>query len=95
MKLDFNKNIVSIDGTETNQKMNILLASLLCNAQGVKEPVKFLGWAIKLQEGLILDLDKPDTDKLKEFINGSQNLTVLGMGRLLEVFEEKPVTREI
>lgn len=88
MKVNFNKPLLSLDGTESGELLNKLLSNILAqSSEGVSEPVKFFDWALKIYNDGELELDNTDAEHLKSFIKGHKQLTVFAKGRLLEVFE--------
>ncbi len=90
--MDFNKPIKSLNGqTVKNQNgTDVTLGSILADqlVSGSKgDAVKFYGWALKLHEGKELDIDKSDTQTLKDFITNNEQLTILAKAQLLEQFD--------
>ncbi len=83
--IDLNFKVKSLDGTELEYAGKLVANALVSQTKG--DAVKYLGWALKLYEGKSLDLDKSDTDNLKNFIKDNDNLTVLSKGQVLAVFE--------
>jgi hypothetical protein len=55
------------------------------NAEG--DALKYWGWATKLYQGEVLDLDASDVQTLKGFITTSKTLTVLLKGQVLLLFK--------
>jgi len=51
------------------------------------DALKYWGWATKMNAGEELDLDKSDTETLKNFIKESEGLTILTKAQALECFE--------
>ena len=90
--MNFNKPIKSLSGNvvkDQNGKevtLGGILAELLVNGNK-GDAIKFYGWALKLHEGKEIDLDKSDTQTLKEFITNNEQLTILSKAQLLEQFE--------
>lgn len=91
--LDFSKAVKGLDGEELkDEKGNaVTLGKMLGNqlAFGTKgDALKFFSWAQKAYNGEPLDLDKSDTQTLKDFISNNEQLTVLAKAQLLEVFKD-------
>jgi hypothetical protein len=93
MKLDFNFDLVGLDGEVVRdlkgQTANAgkLLANAL--AQGSKgDALKFWDWAINLNKGEILDLDSSDQETIKNFIKDSEGFTILAKAQLLQVLKK-------
>jgi hypothetical protein len=86
MKLNFNFNLVDLDGQEIdNANAGKLLANTLVQ-QTKGDALKFWEWALALNKGEIVDLDTSDQTTLKSFIKDSDSLSILGKGQLLQVF---------
>lgn len=90
--MDFNKPIKSLNGVSAKDQngKEITLGSILADqlVSGSKgDAVKFYGWALKLHEGLELELDKSDKQTLKDFITNNEQLTILAKAQLLELFD--------
>jgi hypothetical protein len=90
--MNFNKSITNLDGIAVvNQNgKEVTLGSILADqlVSGSKgDAVKFYGWALKLHEGKELDIDKSDTQTLKDFITNNEQLTILAKAQLLEQFD--------
>lgn len=89
--LDFNKPLLN----NKNEPMGkILLSDSLAQAlmnSSVKPPIdaKYFLWGMELGKTGILKVDDIDKKILSDFIDNSESLTVLGRGRLRQVFENK------
>jgi len=93
MKLDFNFDLVGLDGVavldHANQTVNAgkLLAQAIAN-QSKGDALKFWDWALALNKGEILDLDSSDQETIKNFIKDSEGFTILGKAQLLQVLKK-------
>jgi hypothetical protein len=90
--MDFNKPIKTLNGVEVKDQNgkqvtlgNLLADQLVGGSKG--DAVKLYGWALKLHEGTELELDKSDTQTLKDFITNNEQLTILAKAQLLEQFD--------
>lgn len=89
MKLNFNFNLVDLDGKEIeNGNVGKILANNLIN-QTKGDAVKYWEWALALNKGDILDLDTSDQETLKTFIKDSEILPVLTKAQSLAIFTKK------
>jgi hypothetical protein len=89
MKLNFNFNLVDLDGKEIeNGNLGKILANNLIN-QTKGDAVKYWEWALALNKGQVIDLDTSDQDTLKTFIKDSEVLPVLTKAQSLAVFSKK------
>jgi hypothetical protein len=88
MKLDFNFNLVDLDGNQIeNANAGKLLANTLVQ-QAKGDAVKYWEWALSLNKGEVIDLDSSDQETLKNFIKDSEALAVLAKGQLLQVLKK-------
>lgn len=71
----------------------ILSSHLVAGSKG--DPLKFFDWALKFNRGEVLEVDRSDYEKLKEFVTNSDTLTILAKGQILPLLEnDKPVDKE-
>jgi hypothetical protein len=85
--INFNKNLLDLDGKEIEKAHigKIIGNALVGATKG--DALKYWGWATKMNAGEELDLDKSDTETLKNFIKESEGLTILTKAQALECFE--------
>ena len=87
MKLNFNRSLQNLDGSEVeNSNMGKLLANVLSQAN-TGEPVKCWEMSLKLFKGDELEVDTTDKEMLEGVIKASQNLSNAGKAQLLLVFK--------
>lgn len=87
MKIDFNKNLIGLDGSQIEgAHMGKLVASTLASANK-GDALKFWTWATKFHEGEVVDLDPSDAETLKNFIKESEQLTILSKAQILAEFK--------
>lgn len=87
MKIDFNFQIKTLDNVDAGPASKNLAAHIAATSE-CTEPLKFYGWAQKLYDSGILDLDEADVDKLKLFIENHRTINVLGKGIFLGVIRD-------
>lgn len=94
--LNFKVPVLGADGQPGPSNLNDLFSGLLMNSP-IKGAVsaKYFYWALELVKSGVLTVDDPDIKTLKDFIEESDSLTVLGRGRLLEVFNPKPAMQAV
>lgn len=90
--MNFNKPMKGLNGQSVKDQngKEVTLGNVLANelVSGNKgDAVKFYGWALKLHEGKEIELDKSDTQTLKDFVTNNEQLTILAKAQLLEQFE--------
>jgi hypothetical protein len=88
MKLDFNFNLLDLDGKQIeNANAGKLLANTLVQ-QSKGDALKFWEWAVSINKGEILDLDSSDQETLKNFIKDSENFAIIAKAQLLQVIKK-------
>jgi hypothetical protein len=88
MKLDFNFNLVDLDGNQIeNANAGKLLANTLVQ-QSKGDALKYWEWALALNKGEVLDLDTSDQETLKNFIKDSENFAIIAKAQLLQVLKK-------
>jgi len=88
MKLNFNFNLVDLDGKEIdNANAGKLVANSLVQ-QSKGDALKFWEWALALNKGEELDLDSSDQETLKNFIKDSENFAIIAKAQLLQLFKK-------
>jgi hypothetical protein len=88
MKLDFNFNLVDLDGNHIeNANAGKLLANTLVQ-QTKGDAVKLWELALSLNKEQVIDLDSSDQEMVKNFIKDSESLAVIAKGQLLQVFKK-------
>lgn len=88
MKIDLNKSILDLDGKEIeNANMGKIVANFLVN-ESKGDPLKFWEWALKLNKGEVLDLDKSDQDTFKTLIKETEKLPIITKAQILEQLQK-------
>jgi hypothetical protein len=88
MKLNFNFNLLDLEGQEIeNANTGKLLAGALVQ-QSKGDAIKFWEMALKLNKGEVIDLDTSDQQLLKTFIKENESLTILAKGQMFQVFQK-------
>lgn len=91
--LDFNQTLKGLDGQSVKDEKGseIKLGHLLGNQLAFTnkgDALKLFSWAQKVYNGEALDLDKSDTQTLKDFITNNEQMTILAKAQLLDVFKD-------
>lgn len=94
MKLNFNVSVTGLDGRPIEDQFgrNIIAGKVLANAlvmQPQGEVAKLFDWAIALHRGEIVDLDRADQNKVREFIESSNQIVILVKHCLLSIMDGK------
>lgn len=95
-KIDLNFTLKNLDGKDLepandNNLVNagkIIANNLVSTPKG--DPLKHYDWAIKLNIGKALELDRADADYLKDFIKTHPGISILVKAQVLERFVEVP-----
>jgi len=89
MKLNFNFNLVNLDGEELKDANagKVLANALIQQTKG--DAVKIWEIALSLNKGDIVDLDSSDQELIKNFIKETDTLNVIAKGQLLPVFNKE------
>lgn len=84
MKIDLNKNVKELDGSEIpNANMGKIIAQTLIQ-QHEGDPLKYWFWANKLYNGEVLDLDKSDKEVFMKFVKNTTALPIITKAQILE-----------
>lgn len=88
MKIDFNFNLLDLDGNPIeNANVGKLIANVLVQ-QSKGDPLKFWDWALSLNKGEILDLDSSDQETLKNFIKENEQITIIAKAQILKALKK-------
>ena len=88
MKLNFNFNLVDLDGKEIdNANAGKLIANSLVQ-QSKGDALKFWEWALSLNKGTVLDLDTSDQGTFKSFIKDHEYLPILTKAQILHKLQK-------
>lgn len=87
MKIDLNKNVIDLDGKDIeNANMGKIVANFLVN-ESKGDALKFWDWALKLNKGEVLDLDKSDQETFKSLIKETEKLPIITKAQILEALQ--------
>lgn len=88
MKLNFNFNLVDLDGKEIDNANagKVIANSLVQQSKG--DALKFWEWALSLNKGTVLDLDTSDQETLKNFVKDSEQFPIISKAQILKVFKK-------
>ena len=79
-KIDLNVNFKTLSGEDAtdesgaNLKLSKTLANFIANGS-TAEPAKFMGWALKLMDTGVIEVDDIDKEKIIKFIDGHKQMT--------------------
>lgn len=88
MKIDLNKNVIDLDGNQIEgANMGKIVAQFLVN-ESKGDALKFWDWALKLNKGEVLDLDKSDQETFKTLIKETEKLPIITKAQILEQLQK-------
>lgn len=93
MKVNFNVPVLNLDGNpimEGSEPANlgrVLGNTLIMVSQG--DVLKFYGWAMKMNNKEVIDLDKADQETLRKFVDANTNLTILVKAQIFHLLDKK------
>lgn len=87
MKLNLDKNLMTLKGEPTNEKLSDILANILAMST-IGKPAKMITWAVNLTNNGEIDISKEDAKFLIEVVTNSPNYVNLAKAQLIEEFEK-------
>lgn len=87
MKLNLDKNLITLKGEPTGEKLNDILANILAMST-VGKPAKMITWAVNLTNDGEIEIDKEDTKFISEVVENSHNYVNLAKAQILDEIEK-------
>lgn len=91
MIYNFEIHLNDLNGTPITQDGKVLTLGVLLAPQLVNQPkgnaLKFFSWAKKMNAGQDINLDKADVRTLRDFIQDSETITILGKAQVFEYID--------
>lgn len=87
MKLNLDKNLMTLKGEPTNEKLSDILANILAMST-IGKPAKMITWAVNLTNTGEIDIDKEDAKFLVEVVTNSPNYVNLAKAQVIEEIEK-------
>jgi len=87
MKLNLDKNLVTLKGEPMEEKMSDLLANMLIMSTTGK-PAKMMTWAVNLTNNGEIDINEDDSKFLIELITNNQQYVNLAKAQILEEIDK-------
>lgn len=88
MQIDLNKPLTDLDGTETGEKLNRVLADILKRSPS-GDAIKILDWAIDLWKVGKITIDSSDFEVIRACVNQSQTWALAKAQILREMAAQK------
>ena len=83
MKLNLDKNMLTLKGEPTKEKLNDILANMLAMST-IGKPAKMITWAVNLTNDGEIEVNKEDIEVIKQVIENDPFTINLAKAQLLE-----------
>lgn len=87
MKLNLDKNLTTLKGEPTNEKLSDILADILAMSSTAK-PAKMITWAVNLVNDGEIEVDKSDIQIITELVENNMRIVNLAKAQILEEIEK-------
>lgn len=87
MKLNLDKNMVTLKGDPLEEKLSDILANILAMSN-VGKPAKMITWAVNLTNNGEIEIDKEDATFIAELITNNQNYVNLAKAQILDEIDK-------
>lgn len=87
MRLNLDKNLVTLKGEPTNEKLSDILANILAMST-VGKPAQMITWAVNLTNNGEIEIDKSDIHFISDLIENNSNIINLAKAQLLDEIEK-------
>lgn len=87
MKLNLDKNMVTLKGEPMDEKLSDILANILAMSN-VGKPAQMITWAVNLTNTGEIEISKDEAKFLVEVVTNSQNYVNLAKAQVIEEIEK-------
>ncbi|MSU01944.1 hypothetical protein [Tissierella pigra] len=87
MKLNLDKNLISLKGEPLPEKLNDILADILAMSSTVR-PAKMMAWAVNLVNDGEFEVNKSDIQLIKELVENNMRIVNLAKAQILDEIEK-------
>ncbi len=87
MKLNLDKNLLSLKGEPMEEKLSDIMANILAMSN-VGKPAKMITWAVNLTNDGEIQIDTDEAKFLKELIEKTPQIVNLAKAQLIEEIEK-------
>lgn len=87
MKLNLDKNLMTLKGEPTNDKLNDILANMLAMSTTGK-PAKMITWAVNLTNDGEIEITKDDAKFISEVVESNPNYVNLAKAQILDEIDK-------
>lgn len=87
MKLNLDKNMLTLKGEPTNEKLNDVLANMLAMST-IGKPAKMITWAVNLTNDGEIEVDKDDIEIIKQVVENDPFTINLAKAQILDEIDK-------
>lgn len=87
MKLNLDKNMLTLKGEPTNEKLNDVLANMLAMST-IGKPAKMVTWAVNLTNDGEIEVNKEDIEVIKQVVENDPFTINLAKAQILDEIDK-------
>lgn len=87
MKLNLDKNMLTLKGEPTNEKLNDVLANMLAMST-IGKPAKMITWAVNLTNDGEIEVNKEDIEVIKQVVLNDRFTINLAKAQILDEIDK-------
>ena len=87
MKLNLDKNLITLKGEPTGEKLNDILANILAMST-LGKPAKMITWAVNLTNDGEIEITKDDAKFISEVVENNPNYVNLAKAQILDEIDK-------
>lgn len=87
MKLNLDKNMLTLKGEPTNEKLNDVLANMLAMST-IGKPAKMITWAVNLTSDGEIEVNKEDIEVIKQVVENDRFTINLAKAQILDEIDK-------
>lgn len=87
MKLNLDKNMLTLKGEPTNEKLNDVLANMLAMST-IGKPAKMITWAVNLTNDGEIEVNKEDIEVIKQVVENDPFTINLAKAQILDEIDK-------
>ena len=87
MKLNLDKNLISLKGEPLHEKLSDILADIFAMSSTAR-PAKMIAWAVNLVNEGEIEIDKSDIQLITELVENNMRIVNLAKAQILDEIEK-------